>query len=232
MNSVHNELNTLLNDLSTELIKVLTAEGHLGKPQYDDLLDRVAQMKDVLGTLSTNGNELVVGTVIDNLGLGDRLIALRDAGNNPKQIASILGVQTGQFISGTDIELWLEKYSSLSLLQDPKGAIGSVFDTKIVMQSIFEQLHEHLQKVQKLKPQDLKNARTTKEQIELEVYKEIRALTKDAAAIIESISNMERYKEFQRLIIESIAEVSPEVKHEIMRRLRDQKALFTSLMPT
>lgn len=233
MNSVYAELNTLMTELSEQFVQVLTAEGHVGKPEYDDLLDRVNHMKDILGTLCLSNNELAQpGTIIDNLGLGDRVIALRDAGNNPKQIASIIAVQAGQFINGQDIVLWLQNYESVSLLQNPKGTVGNVFDTKLVMQSIFEQLYNHLEKVKKMKEHEVKTARTSRVQIELEVYKEIRALTKDAAGILESISNMERYKEFQHLIIESIAEVSPEVKHEIMRRLREQKALFTSLMPS
>lgn len=232
MKPVYAELNTLMNELSKEFVKVLSKEGHVGKPQYDDLLDRVEHIRNVLGTLSMDNKELVAQPgIIDKLGLGNRVIALRDAGNSPKQIASIIGVQAGQLVSTNEIIGWIQKCDSVSLLESPQASIGSVFDTQVVMQNIFEELYTHLQKVSKIKDEEVKNARTTKVQIELEVYKEIRALTKDAAGILESISAMERYKEFQRLIIESIGQVSPEVKHEIMRKLREQKALFSSLVP-
>lgn len=231
MASVTPELSILIEEVHAETVKLLTAKSLLGKADSDRLLDKIVTLKEIIQTLNLNINTLSNQSIIDTLGLGDNIIYLRDSGNDFRAISKVLSTQTGRIISANEVQNWLESYDSASLLKNPRGTIGSVFDTRSVMENLFMELYAHLEKVKKEDDKKFADARTTRSQVELDIYKEIRHLTKDAAAIIESISNMQRYKEFQRLVIESIDEVSPEAKQQIMRKLKDQKALFNSLMP-
>ena len=59
----------------------------------------------------------------------------------------------------------------------------------------------------------------------LSYLSETRQIIKDAASLTEAIANLQNIEEFQKIVLETINEVDPKLKREIMRKWKKQKEL-------
>lgn len=221
----------LLESFEERLTGFIISKKMAGKEDATSLLDEIKGIKDIFETLEEDEVFSYKETsIIDRLKLGANTIALKNADYSDAETAEVLSTQTGQVIITSDVTKWLESYSNIQQSQ-PSAIRGSVFDTQSRMQDIMEQLYDHLEKIRMMDEEKFARAKTTRAQVELDTYKEIRQLTKDAAQIINAVSAQHRFKEFQQSVVEAISSVSPQVGQQIMRKLREQKVLMNSLIP-
>ncbi len=225
------EVYSLIEGFEARLSKSIIESKLAGKPEWVMLLEEISGIKDVFDAL--DDEEILTykeASIIDKLKLGANVIALKNNNYTDIEVAEIVSTQTGQTILDSDISKWLESYSNLNGA-NPTAFRGSVFDTQSRMQNIMEDLYSHLEKVKMEDEDKFARAKTTRAQVELEVYKEIRQLTKDAAQIITAISNQNKMKQFQQIVVEAIATVSAPVANQITRKIREQKASYDTLLP-
>lgn len=218
-------LKSLLSQLKTALLK----HELYGIEDFDNILSTLTTITD---SVEANPDIFipVKEHVIDKYGLGEVLVKFVNNGYDYKVISEILTTQSGMTITSKDIKEWVENYSSLNYNKKPKGH-GNLFDVQERMQDVYARLNDHLELVNTSDPGDFFKAKTTKQQVTLEIYKEIRMLTKDAANIMQAVSRQQQLQEFRKIILESIREVSPSTAQAIVRKLKQNKALASALMP-
>lgn len=210
---------------------LLLKEELLGKDEWTSTLERVKSIfdlvRDEIGEVESlpvvNSNQ----NVIDSMALGPKVIEMmRDQIPIPI-IASTLSAQTGVTITGKQVDRWVLEYNRST----NSNARPSVFETSSRLEDIHELIFKHVEYVESLDEDDFKAAKTTKAQVMLEVYKELRMLYKDANQLVASIKQLQSIKEFQESVLEVIQSVSPTHYHLIMKRLNEKKALLSSFTP-
>ena len=201
-----------------------------GIEEFDNLLVQLINLNNSL-EISKKTFITLDEHVIDKYCLGEVVLKFVNNNFSYSSISEIISIQAGVIINVKQIKDWVENYSHLASLEKPQGH-GNLFDIQERMQDIFSELQEHLHLVKQTDKEEFYKARITKQQVLLETYREIRALTKDAASIINSLSHQAQLQEFRKVIIESIKEVSPAVAQSVIRKLKQNKALYSALLPS
>lgn len=199
----------------------------------------IEEFDNLLGTLNTLSESVEANPdvfipinehVIDKYGMGEVVIKFVNNGFNYKTISEIITVQSGVGIGQKEIKEWVENYSTLKYNKKPQGH-GNLFDVQDRMQQIYTQLSDHINEVKSTSKEEFLRAKTTRQSELRETYKEIRMLTKDAANLMQAITSQQQLAEFRKVILESIKEVSPATAQAIIRKLRQNKAIASSLLP-
>lgn len=227
------EIQSLLLGFKNRFSSTVLKNSLLGQPEWDELIDEITGITEVFKSLS---EEEIFHTykeenVIDKFKIGANVVKLANSNYTNEEVAEIVSLQTGFTIVTQDVESWLQNYSALSTNNKPEALSGSVFDTQSRMQDIYESLQMHLEKIARMDDDYFLKAKITKSQVETEVMKELRQLTKDAASIVNAVSTMERIKEFQQMVVETINTVSPTAAQQIMRKLKEKRVILNSLIP-
>ena len=166
----------------------------------------------------------VVKHPVDQMGLGDITLALYEEGTSFKDISEYHKHRTFD-ISPKQVQQWIESYSNKTVLAKVDLEHGSVFDTQIQIQGLFDNLSTMLKKIELKNNSDYAIARTSKDEVYLAYCTEVRQVIKDAAALTEAVANMQNIEEFQRIVLQVVNEVDPKVKNRIMRKWKKQKEL-------
>ena len=224
------ELKSYLNSFKEDLKNLLLKHELYGIPEWDTLLSSLTQLTDSVNIdedyyISLNQSP------IDKYDLSDYAVKYINSGMGYKAAAEVLSINAGIVISEREVKEYIETYSVIDRVKKKKKEVGNIFDIQDRMQDIYSQLLEHLEEIKQTDKEEFLRAKTTRQQVVLDTYKEVRMLTKDASSILESISHQEQLQEFRKVILESIKEVSPAVAQTIIRKLRQNKALFTALLP-
>lgn len=173
---------------------------------------------------------LVKESTLERLGLVSKVANLDKAGLSPKDIAGIILTQTGVEVSEKDIVDALA-YEGPTTYEKSVSLRGSIFDTQRRFQEVFEHLYDTLEKIKLKDELYYKGNKLSRDEVELEYLRELRQLSKDAAAIVAAVSAMSRLRDFQKAVLDVIGTVSPSVQQQILRKLNEQKALISSLVP-
>lgn len=223
------ELKEYLSNFTGQFKEALLKHELYGIEEFDNLLSSIKTISD---GIEANPDVFIPINehIIDKYGLGEMVIKFINSGYNYKTLAEILTTQSGVSINQKNIKEWVENYSTLTYKKRPQGH-GNLFDVQERMQDIYSRLLEHLQTVEKTSQNEFLQAKITKQQVTLDIYKEIRMLTKDAANIMQAISHQAQLQEFRKVILESIKEVSPATAQAIIRKLRQNKAIASALLP-
>lgn len=219
-------VSTFIDDFKNALLK----HELYGIEEFDQLL---VSMQNLENSIKVNDDIYInlIQSPIDKYAMGEYAIKYINNGYTHKQTAEILSLNAGVIITEKDVKNWRDSYSSLDRINTRARNTSNLFDIQDRMQDIYTQLYDHLEHIKETGQQEFLAARTTKQQVILETMKEIRMLTKDAANILESISHQQQLNEFRKVILESIKEVSPSVAQSIIRKLKQNKALFSALLP-
>lgn len=223
------ELKEYINVLDTQLKDALLKHELYGIQDFDSIVETLTMLKSALETTSDVYIPLQEHA-IDKYGLGEMVIKFRNSNYSLKQIAEIITVQAGVIISEKDVKQWTDTYSTVNVSKRPVGH-GNLFDIQERMQDVYGQLMDHLETVKQSEKAEFWQAKTTKQQVVLDIYKEIRMITKDASNIIQAISHQEQLQEFRKAVLESIKEISPSVQQAIIRKLKQNRTLYSSLLP-
>lgn len=201
-----------------------------GKIEWDEISLRINSILDLLldEVASTESLPIVYKqSRIDSLNLGQTILDMvRDQVPIPI-IATAISAQIGMDISSKEVDQWIISYNK----SHNKAARPSVFETSSRLEDIHDLIHKHMEYIKGLDEDDFKSAKTTKAQVMLEVYKELRMLYKDANQLVASVKQLESIKEFKDSVLEVIQDVSPAQYHLIIRRLNEKKAALSAFTP-
>lgn len=210
---------------------LLLKEELLGKDEWTDLFSRVRSIHDLVRDEIEKVESLPTikkQSLVDSLGLGPQVLEMMRSQVPIPTIANVLSAQVAITISSKDIEKWVIEYNK----DNGGGSLRpSVFETSSRLEDIHELIFRHIEYVESLGEDDFKAAKTTKAQVMLEVYKELRMLYKDANQLMASIKQMNSIQEFQQSVLEVIKDVSLTDYHLIMKKLNEKKALMSAFTP-
>jgi len=223
------QLRTYLLEFREKFKNALLKHELYGIADFDDLLSSLATVVS-----SAQENEDLFIPIdehkIDKFGMAEQVVRLSNAGYPHKKIAEVISLMSGSAMSEREVREWFANYSSLSMTRKPK-IHANLFDVQERMQDVYMALMDHLEGIQNSAPEDFWKAKTTKQQVVLDVYKELRFLTKDAKAIIESIDHQQKLNEFRKLVIETIRKIDPTTARIIIEKLEQDKAVYAALLP-
>lgn len=220
----------LINEWEGDFRSLLLKEELLGKDEWTDIFSRIRSIHDLVKDEIERVEALPVihkQNLVDSLGLGPQVLDMLRAQVPIPTIATTLSAQTALTIPTKEIDAWVIEYN--------RGNGGrtkpSVFETSSRLEDIHELIFRHIEYVESLEDDAFKSAKTTKAQVLLEVYKELRMLYKDANQLMASIKQMNSIQEFQQSVLEVIKDVSLSDYHLIMKKLNEKKALMSAFTP-
>jgi hypothetical protein len=216
-------------DFSVKFKDILIKYELYGKEDVDDLLDN---LNIITSSLQENDDYFIplVEHKIDQFGLAETAVKLANAGTNLEDISRTLSIISGVGVAIHEVEDWFKNYSAIKHTRTVK-AYGNIFDVQERMQDIYESLIEHMKLIDDTPKEEFFRAKTTREQVKLEVLRDVRAITKDAKEILKTINHYQRLEEFKSLVIQTIKTIDPTVATMIVEKLAQDKALFNALLP-
>jgi hypothetical protein len=216
-------------DFSVKFKDMLIKYELYGKEDVDDLLDN---LNIITSSLQENDDYFIplVEHKIDQFGLAETAVKLANAGTNLEDISRTLSIISGVGVALHEVEDWFKNYSAIKHTRTVK-AYGNIFDVQERMQDIYESLIEHMKLIDDTPKEEFFRAKTTREQVKLEVLRDVRAITKDAKEILKTINHYQRLEEFKSLVIQTIKTIDPTVATMIVEKLAQDKALFNALLP-
>lgn len=223
------QLRQYLIEFQDRFKEILLKHELYGIPDFDNLLSSL----NTVVVSAQNNEELFIPIEehkLDKFGLSEQAVRLANAGYPNKKVAEVLSLVSGSAISENEVKEWFANYSSLTMMRKPK-LHSNLFDVQERMQDMYMALTDHLEHIQSTKPEDFWKAKTTKQQVILDVYKELRFLTKDAKSIIESINHQQKLNEFRKLVVETIRKIDPTTARIIIEKLEQDKAIYAAMLP-
>lgn len=223
------ELKYYLEQFKNKFQETLITQELFGKEEFNELID---DFDFILEGLEGKGDYSIYleDHKIDMFGMAENAVKLANAGMSKQEISLTLSTLSGTGITVEEVKDWFANYSTLSQVRKAK-TYGNIFNVQERMQDIYVELLDHLEEVKNTSKEEFFRGKITREQVVLDIYKEIRTLTKDAKEIIKSINHYQKLKEFQYLVIETIRGVDPSIARVILQKLEQDKALFTALLP-
>lgn len=205
----------------------------LGSEPWNGLLLEISELIKLLDCPEIAGDTLVMERVdkIDASSMGKAVLNMQKAGLSNKEISESLLSYTGMDISAEEVRVWLSNYNQSALSDKASIVRGSVFETRGRLEEIHLLVQKHLETIELAEEDTFARAKTTKAQVQLEVYRELRQLYKDANQLVTSVQQLNTIKEFQEVVLDIISNVSPQAYHQILKELKERKALMNNLLP-
>jgi hypothetical protein len=216
-------------DFSEKFKDLLLKYELYGKEDINNLLD---DLNIITANLQENDDYFVplIEHKIDQFGLAETAVKLANAGTGVEDISRTLSIISGVGVAKHEVEDWFKNYSVIKHTRTIK-AYGNVFDVQERMQDLYETLLDHMALIEDTPKEEFFKAKTTREQVKLEVLRDIRAITKDAKEILKTINHYQRLEEFKSLVIQTIKSIDPTIANMIIEKLSQDKALFNALLP-
>jgi hypothetical protein len=232
MSEENKEIVIGINNWVTRYRRELLSSEMLGMEPWSSLLveiQELALMLDKAGSEAPLKIEKL--NPVDASGMGKAIIKMNREGLSYKEISDSLALSTGMELEPRDIKIWLETYNHSSVSSKASLVRGSVFETKGRLEEVHLLIHKHIEDIEMMDEEQFTRAKTTKAQVMLDVYKEMRQLYKDANQLVNAVQQLNTIKEFQEVVLNIISDISPQAYHQILKELKQRKALMSSLMP-
>ncbi len=204
----------------------------LGTEPWQGLLEELLGIRDLLNdpaiSAPLDNYQIQKQSPVERYGVASLVIALSEDNVTPRKISEHLESQ-GIPISEAEIKGWLKQYETAPITTKTDMVNGSIFDTQGQLQSVFDRLHSLLDEVDDRTDAHFASARITKEQVKLEYMKEIRQSIKDAASLAAVVANMQTVEQFKKVVVEEVGKVDPATAQRIWKKIREAKAMFSSL---
>lgn len=217
-----------LRSFQGRLERAMLSDSLIGKEPWSSLLDELDGLIDAIDVGDiTPPIDITRLSTIDQYGLGQTVISLYRDGLSTREIAKSINNQIGNDLTAKDIDGWLENYKGASLSDRQEMLSYSVFDVRSRLEDLHEAITGHMQAIEKESDEIYAKAKTTRVQVKLEAYKELRQLYKDAAAILAALQQLNTIREFQSTVLEVVSRVSPEAYRAIVTELKSKKSLLS-----
>lgn len=219
-----------LRSFQGRLERAMLSDSLIGKEPWTSLLEEMDGLINAIdiGELAPPINITKLDT-IDQYGLGQTVINLYRDGLSSRDIAKSINNQIGSDITGKDIDGWLENYKGASVSDKQAMLNYSVFDVRSRLEDLHESITNHMRMIEEQSDDIYAAAKTTKVQVKLEAYKELRQLYKDAASILAALQQLNTIREFQSTVLEVVSRISPEAYRAIVTELKSKKSLLNVL---
>jgi len=223
------KLKPYLLDFQLKLKEAIVNTGVFGIKEFSDLEESFAL---IIGSLQENEDYYIKieEHKIDRFGLSEHAVKFANSGVSLKDTAQSLSIISGQGITIDELKYWYDNYSNIMHTRKVKN-YGNIFNVQERMQIIFEQLQDHLEEIRSTNKEEFFKGKTTREQVILEVLKDIRTLTRDAKEILKTVNQQQKLDEFKYLVIDTIRTIDPNTAQVIIQKLEQDKALFNALLP-
>jgi hypothetical protein len=153
------------------------------------------------------------------------VVNMANSGFTHMDIAEECSKECGVDFNIREVSDWLNNYVSLSSSKKSKVLRGSVFDSRNRLEELSLLLYSLLDTINEKDDSLFKYNKITKEEVYLQVIKEIRQLTKQATDLIEKIDDRSRIQEFQNTVIECLQREAPLVASKVIKSLREQQTI-------
>jgi hypothetical protein len=227
MTSIVLELKECVDSLKNSLTK----ENQMREP-FVSILEELYGITESLQSPAIAENldnyALQISSPVEKYGVGSKVITLAEEGKSSEEI-SISLAYSGVTIDKKDISKWLKQYEGLSTSEKIESSRGSIFDTQYQLQEVFERLHSLMESVENKEDNHYYKGKTIKEQVILDVVKEIRQSVKDASQLASTVASMQSVENFQKIVVEEVSKVDPDVAQTIWRRLKEAKSFYNSM---
>jgi hypothetical protein len=198
----------------------------------EDITDSLESLDVILSSLEENDNYFIPlnNNKIDKYGMAEQAVKLANKGMSLDNISLALSTYSGVGITIEELKDWYRHYSGIKHTRTVKS-YGNIFNVQERMQEIYESLIDHLHLIENTPKEEFYKGKTTREQVTLEVLRDVRAITKDAKEILKTINHYQKLEEFKAIVIETIRNIDPMAAQTIIRKLEQDKALFNALLP-
>lgn len=220
-----------------ELREAILKEELLGKEPWVTLFNDINELVVILDDPiiaepldNLKVKHSLTDSYIDNSGIGSIILKLYQDGIDIDTICRTLSVQ-GHKIKPNDIRDWIDRYNNAPISTKPAIVRGSVFETRNRLEEIHLLIHNHLDYIKEVDDELFTKSRTTKAQVYTEALRELRQLYKDANTLLSTIQQLKSIKEFQEVVLESISGISPSTYNQIVKALKERKALMSAIIP-
>jgi hypothetical protein len=198
----------------------------------EDVSDTLESLEIIVSSMEENDDYFLplIEHKIDQYGLSETAVKLANSGMDIKTISLTVSAISGMGITEDELKEWYKNYSVLKHTRKTK-VYGNLFNVQERMQEIYENLLDHLDLIKETPKEEFFKGKTTREQVTLEVLKDVRTITKDAKEILKTINHYQKLEEFKSLVIETIRSIDPTTARVIIEKLEQDKALFNALLP-
>jgi hypothetical protein len=217
----------------TDLRDQLTIDNKIGENAYQLILDDLDYLKQELvadNYLATPN--IIPANVIDQTGLTSYLIQFHQAGQTAENIASSLSTLAGFVISKNDIENWLTTYKETNSLyiKPNENKIGSIFDASSRYQDLYENLSILLDDIKIANDSNFKGKSSSREQILIELFREMRMLTTEADKFVSTQIRAQSMRTLIADIVNTIAAYNPIVARDLITIIKTKSSLWDALL--
>ena len=210
----------------------LLSKALLGIPTVTTLLEDLEDITKGLDVPPVGGLSVVSPHPIDRLGCGLSVLSMHCDGMEAGAIAKVVENQTGTTISANEVQAWVESYERSGVVRRNTMTNLSIFDTKNRMEDIYIGLQKLMNDVDDAEEVEFSRSKTTRYEVQLAAWKEMRAATKDAKQIVEALHQMNTYRELADIILQEIGQESPAVQSRIVKALKAKGAIIKAIMPS
>lgn len=219
--------------IEQDLRDQLTIDGRIGEKSYQLILNDL----DYLRTKLIEDNSLATPTIvptniIDQHGLASYLIQFYQSGQPLASISNSLSTIAGIAIKVTDIEQWLTTYKeNNSLYVKPnENKIGSIFDASSRYQDLYENLTNLLEDIKLAGNEAFKHKSTTKEQVLIELFREMRMLTTEADKFVSTQIRAQSMRTLIADIVNAVSAYNPIVARDLISIIKVKSSLWDALL--
>ena len=207
--------------IQQDLRDQLTLDGRIGEEPYQLILNDLEYIRNKLvEDDKLNTPSIIPPNVIDQYGLASYLIQFYQAGQTIISISNSLSTLAGFAISIEDINTWLTTYKETNSLyiKPNENKIGSIFDAS-------SRYHIKL-----ANDSNFKGKSTTKEQVLIELFREMRMLTTEADKFVSTQIRAQSMRTLIADIVNTIAAYNPIVARDLITIIKMKSSLWDSLL--
>jgi hypothetical protein len=219
--------------IQQDLRDQLTLDGRIGEEPYQLILNDLEYIKNKLVEDDRlNTPSIIPPNVIDQYGLASYLIQFYQAGQTIISISNSLSTLAGFAISIEDINTWLTTYKETNSLyiKPNENKIGSIFDASSRYQDLYENLSILLDDIKLANDSNFKGKSTTKEQVLIELFREMRMLTTEADKFVSTQIRAQSMRTLIADIVNTIAAYNPIVARDLITIIKMKSSLWDSLL--
>jgi len=167
---------------------------------------------------------------IDLFNLGRTVLSYKKLGQTFGSIAKLCSQQSGERITRNDVQAWIEEFDQKSISGKQRVIYGSVFDTTDRLEEIYIAILQLRDTIREKDNDYYKSAKVVKEQVELELMRELRQVIGEAEKLASKIQMAKDIQRFTNLVLSCLKKEAPMVHTRVLTLLREEQAAFKQLV--
>lgn len=207
------EINSLAEKYSKQ--NILHTELSLVSQRLDSviaILDAEAAPIEILADTPLSSNRFI--SIIDKLGIGNEIVALRKQGSTIKELSAMYKLSTAT------IQRFFKYYDSQSATKKSRYNTSSVFDTV-----------ERLEELQTIILRNLHRLEGNNDEVAVKYISELRQTLALAVSVSEKLANAKAFQELKELVATILMSELPHRRKEIVSKIKSVMELSKGFLP-